>query len=156
MGFHVCAFSWLLLGKMRGPSWLSCRAELTCPEACSSHPIGTFFAVGTRRGSFQSLGAISRVPSAARGRTECDGGRPGWSLWEVDGLSWWQGITLDGFLLDDHHYPLAQTHRIQTGCLSSPWLRRGKEMGTYPLYWKPLTERASWGHCPGMVRCISL
>lgn len=40
--------------------------ELTCPEACSSHHTGTFFAVDTERGTFRCLEVIFRVSSAAR------------------------------------------------------------------------------------------
>lgn len=76
VGFPGLSF----LEKWEDISWLCCRIELTCPEACSSHSTGTFFAVGTRGHSFQSLEAISRVLPATRERTECSGEGPEWSL----------------------------------------------------------------------------
>lgn len=113
--------------------------ELTCPEACSSHPTGIFFAVGTRGHSFPSLEAISRVLPATRERTECSGEGPGWSLRG----EWTQLVTTRnyfGWVPLRCNSPLAQTQRIQTECLFSPennapW-GRGIEIGTFPNYQK--------------------
>ena len=105
-----------------------------------SQPSGTFFALGTRGGSFQVPETTFRVSSAARERTECGGGGPGHSERWMDSAGDVKKLLWPGSSSIIEILPWLRLTRYRMALLSLaentvPW-RRGIEIGTFPLYQK--------------------
>lgn len=131
-------------------------AMLTWLALDAAFPTGTFFALGTRRGSVQGPEAIFRVTSDARENSEC--GKPGLgcSLWEVEtqqvpSRNYSAGVPLRWLklsLCSDSQHP---EWLFSLGLRTVSMEKRARNRNLPTVLERFLQKQLLYRHCPGSI-----